>query len=160
MSSGTILWWHPQDPHREWRCSEPTKQERFFFLNVTLVAVNLFHKMWIYIHIFYHCNPEVTQVVILLIIWMSMDFTDDQSTLVQVMAWCRQATSHYLSQCWTRSLMPSGVTRPQWFNRKQRPICLNHVLFESQSPGNLPHLLTLLLLKPHYSRITTVKPLI
>ena len=32
------------------------------------------------------------------LIWMSMDFTDDQSTLVQVMAWCRQATSHYLSQ--------------------------------------------------------------
>ena len=26
---------------------------------------------------------------------MAPDFTDDQSTLVQVMAWCRQATSHY-----------------------------------------------------------------
>ena len=35
-----------------------------------------------------------------------------QSTLVQVMAWCRQATSHYLSQCWPRSLSPYGVTRP------------------------------------------------
>ena len=23
------------------------------------------------------------------LIWMSLDFTDDQSTLVQVMAWCR-----------------------------------------------------------------------
>ena len=32
-------------------------------------------------------------------IWMSLDFTGDQSTLVQVMAWCHQATSHYLSQC-------------------------------------------------------------
>ena len=47
------------------------------------------------------------------LIWMSLDFTDDQSTLVQVMAWCRQATSHYLSQCWPRSLSPYGVTRPQ-----------------------------------------------
>ena len=28
---------------------------------------------------------------------MSSDLTDDKSTLVQVMAWCRQATSHYLS---------------------------------------------------------------
>ena len=46
--------------------------------------------------------------------WMSLDFTDDQSTLVQVMAWCRQATSHYLSQCWPRSMSPYGVTRPQW----------------------------------------------
>ena len=48
------------------------------------------------------------------LIRMSLDFTDDQSTLVQVMAWCRQATSHYLSQCWPRSLSPYGVTRPQW----------------------------------------------
>ena len=47
-------------------------------------------------------------------IWMSLDFTDDQSTLVQVMAWCRQATSHYLSQYWPRSLLPYGITRPQW----------------------------------------------
>ena len=46
--------------------------------------------------------------------WMSMDLTDDKSTLVQVMAWCRQATSHYLSQCWPRSMSPYDVTRPQW----------------------------------------------
>ena len=44
---------------------------------------------------------------------MSLDLTDDKSTLVQVMAWCRQATSHYLSQCWPRSLSPYDVTRPQ-----------------------------------------------
>ena len=50
------------------------------------------------------------------LIWMSLDFTDDQSTLVQVMAWCRQATSHYLSQCWPRYLSPYGVTRSQWVN--------------------------------------------
>ena len=47
---------------------------------------------------------------------MSLDLTDDESTLVQVMAWCRQATSHYLSQCWHRSLSPYGVTRPHWVN--------------------------------------------
>ena len=45
---------------------------------------------------------------------MSLDLADDKSTLVQVMAWCRQATSHYLNQCWLRSLSPYGVTRPQW----------------------------------------------
>ena len=27
--------------------------------------------------------------------WMPLDLTDDKSTLVQVMAWCRQATRHY-----------------------------------------------------------------
>ena len=45
---------------------------------------------------------------------MSLDLTDDKSTLVQVMAWCRQATSHYMSQCWPRSLSPYGVAKPQW----------------------------------------------
>ena len=48
--------------------------------------------------------------------WMEQDLTDDKSTLVQVMAWCRQATSHYLNQCWLSSLSPYGVTRPQWVN--------------------------------------------
>ena len=42
--------------------------------------------------------------------------TDHYSTLVQVMAWCPQATSHYLSQCWPRSLLPYDVTRPQCVN--------------------------------------------
>ena len=32
--------------------------------------------------------------------WMPLDITDDKPNLVQVMAWCRQATSHYLSQFW------------------------------------------------------------
>ena len=35
------------------------------------------------------------------LIWMSLDFT----------SW-----SHYLSQCWPRSLSPYGVTRPHWDN--------------------------------------------
>ena len=48
--------------------------------------------------------------------WISLDFTDGKSTLVQVMAWCHQATSHYLNQCWPRSMSPYGVTRPQWVN--------------------------------------------
>ena len=32
------------------------------------------------------------------------------------MAWCHQATSHYLNQCWPRSMSPYGITRPQWVN--------------------------------------------
>ena len=48
--------------------------------------------------------------------WMPLDLTDDKSTLVQVMAWCGQAPSHYLSQCWPRFMSPSGVTRPHIVN--------------------------------------------
>ena len=50
----------------------------------------------------------------LALIWMLLDLTNDRSTLVQVKAWRRQATSHYLSQCWPRAVSPNGVTRPEW----------------------------------------------
>ena len=58
--------------------------------------------------------------------WMPIDFTDDKSILVQVMAWCHQATSHYLSQCWPRSMSPNGVTKAQWVNF--------HLFFMTASP--------------------------
>ena len=61
--------------------------------------------------------------------WMAMDLTDDKSALVQVMAWCRQATSHYLSQCWPRSVLPYGITRPQCVE-------IMHKMFNSLKPGN------------------------
>ena len=32
------------------------------------------------------------------------------------MAWCCQAASHYLNQCWSRSMLPYGVIRPQRVN--------------------------------------------
>ena len=48
--------------------------------------------------------------------WMPQHRTSEKSTLVQVMAWCHQATSHYLNQCWTRSPTPYGITGPQWVN--------------------------------------------
>ena len=39
------------------------------------------------------------------------------------MAWCRQATSHYLSQCWPRSMSPHGITRPQWVKSYWTAFC-------------------------------------
>ena len=40
--------------------------------------------------------------------WLSLDLTDDKSALVQAMAWCSQATNHYLSQRWPRSMALQG----------------------------------------------------
>ena len=54
---------------------------------------------------------------LLVLRWMRQNTFGDKSTLVQVMAWCHQAPSHYLSQCWPRSVPPYDVTRPQWVNR-------------------------------------------
>ena len=72
---------------------------------------------WILVIAGWGISSEIT------LIWTSLDFTNDQSTLVQVMACCRQATSHYLSPCWPRSLSPSGVTRPKWVKEQDSPLC-------------------------------------
>ena len=64
--------------------------------------------------------------------WMPQNITD-KSTLVQVMAWCCQAASYYLSQCWPRSMSPYGVIRPQWVNTysnrliSQIPQCIRQI---------------------------------
>ena len=47
---------------------------------------------------------------------MPQDLTNEQSILVQVMAWCHQAPSHYMSKCWLRSMRPYAVTRQQRVN--------------------------------------------
>ena len=46
--------------------------------------------------------------------WILRYSFDNKSTLVQVMDWCYQATSHYLSQSCPSSMLPYGVTRAQW----------------------------------------------
>ena len=76
--------------------------------------------------------------------WIPRDLTDDKSTLVQVMACCCQATSHYLSQCWPSSMSPYGVIRPQWVNK----ICNNFSL-STHRPGSI--------LKSHLFDIFTTK---
>ena len=63
---------------------------------------------------------------------MSLDLTLDKSALVQVMAWCRQATSHYLSQCWPRYMSPYGVTRSQWVK------ALDAIAWQREFPVGFP----------------------
>ena len=40
--------------------------------------------------------------------WMSHHILDDESKLAEGMAWCCQATNHYMSQCWPSSVSPYG----------------------------------------------------
>ena len=58
---------------------------------------------------------------------MSQSLTDDKSTLVQVMDWCRQATSHYLNRCWPRPMSPYGFTRPQWVKWISEQVTSHHL---------------------------------
>ena len=49
-----------------------------------------------------------------------LDLTDDNSTLGQVMAWCRQASTHCLSQCWPRFMSP--MTLLHWVNGRRSKV--------------------------------------
>ena len=51
---------------------------------------------------------------------MPQNSGNDKSTLIQLMAWCRKATSHYLSQCWPKAMSPYGITGPRWVNSHGR----------------------------------------
>ena len=42
---------------------------------------------------------------------MLQNLTNERSTLAQVMAWCHEATSHCMSQCWPRSMSPYSITK-------------------------------------------------
>ena len=75
---------------------------------------------------------------------MPLNLTDDKSTLVQVMAWCRQATSHYLSQCWPRSMSPNGVTRPQWVKSYTAPVLVLPIMRRSMRGRVMTKLWTLM----------------
>ena len=62
---------------------------------------------------------------------MPLNPPDDMSTLFQVMAWWRQAASHYLNQCQSRFMSPYGIIRPQWvkdpshFNLVYEILCIS-----------------------------------
>ena len=73
------------------------------------------------------------------------------------MAWCHQATSHYLTQCWPRSVSPHGIPRPQWVNTcnlsfqlqisvepSKEPLCNTHLMSPSlvKSPLGISCLFT------------------
>ena len=47
---------------------------------------------------------------------MSLNVTDNKSTLVQVMAWCLDSTKSLPEQMLCQISSPCGVTRPQWVN--------------------------------------------
>ena len=72
--------------------------------------------------------------------WMPLDLIDDKSTLVQVIAWCHQATSHYLRQCWPRSVSPNGITRPQWVKAHVSNYIQEHFLWNCYQVNDTGHL--------------------
>ena len=64
------------------------------------VTVMYYHMLWIQ---FMGTSCEIA------LRWMPQNTFDGKSILVQVMAWCHQATSHYLSWYWPRCMSPYVV---------------------------------------------------
>ena len=65
--------------------------------------------------------------------WLSLDITDDKSTLVQAVASYHQATSHYLNQCLPRSLMP--ITHNHHHHQSSSSIINHNRQYKSVFPG-------------------------
>ena len=80
--------------------------------------------------------------------WMPLDLAD-KSKLVHVVAWCCQATSHHLRQCWPRFKLPYGITRPHWVNPCDTEILLGkikiHLLILSFLNIEMAHAVVILL---------------
>ena len=70
-------------------------------------------SIWLYLEIFFCKYVQMH----------ASNLTDNKWALVQVMAWCRQAISHYLSQCWPRAMSPYGVTGLQWVKTALWGVC-------------------------------------
>ena len=61
--------------------------------------------IYIYTHIYIYINlPSL----------MIQNLCIEKSTLVPLMAWCRQAAIYCMCQRWLRSMSPYGVTMPEW----------------------------------------------
>ena len=79
--------------------------------------------------------------------WIPLNLTDDKSTLVQLMAWCCQTTSHYLIQCWPSSiasLSHNELTGNKPLLEAMIDICMYTLLglIELKQPGSLATILT------------------
>ena len=93
----------------------PQMVYEFITVNVNSLAPGAIK--WNFIYVIFNLLLEIDGGGIscdIVIRKMSQDLIVDKSILAQVLAWCFQATSHYLSQCWPRSMPPYGVIRPQW----------------------------------------------
>ena len=104
-----------------WKCHLPKWRPSCPGLNVLNHAIrvdplslgrcmNMFKKIWFWMTIV----ASISWALSAKLHWD--EGQNSKLTLVQVMTWCRQATSYYLSQCRHSSLLPYGITWPQWVN--------------------------------------------
>ena len=64
-------------------------------------------NLWTHVWIKFMSSCEIA------LSWMPQNTLHDMSALIQMMAWCQKATSHYLCQCWPSSASPYGFILSQ-----------------------------------------------
>ena len=80
-----------------WPLKDVQKSKKIYFSNEHL-------SLWIY-----WCTNKMS-------IYWRLRFLSQHWFRLSVMARCRQATSQNLRQWWPKSVLPYGVTKPQWVN--------------------------------------------
>ena len=66
------------------------------------------------ISVWFYCLVSSHLMMMLGLRWMLWNLYDDMSILVQVMAWCLEATNDHQIQSWYKSMSPCDVNKPQW----------------------------------------------
>ena len=101
-------WWFETPPRpllRHCNAKWPRFRRRHFQMHFREWKVQMLFSDWSLDH--------STGIVIMGMLWGN---NDGKPSLVLEMAWCHQATSHCMDQCWQRPMTPYGVTRPQLVN--------------------------------------------
>ena len=82
------------------------------------------------------------------------------SILAQLMAWCLQAASHYLIQCWPRSMVPYDVNRPQCIKSTYRWLIARLCCLQCVSNGDtvvLPWAIDIIMSHLFYRFLSTLR---
>ena len=115
LSAGTVKQSKAREHWTLLKKSRWTAHNAFIFSHYTFIAnVNSQFGLNQYYSSLLH-QITITGIMIIsietAITWIAQDLTNVyRSILVQVMAWCHQAPSHYLKQHWAKSVIPYGVT--------------------------------------------------
>ena len=115
---------------------------------ITFVLIPLW-QIWMR---FYKCNFHCCLPISIfryiydnVLSWILRVLTDDYSKVVQVLAYCCQATRHYLNQYWPRLMPPYGNTRHKYLFLTVYKLSQFPIAFVNKIRTNTPPTLLLII---------------
>ena len=101
VTSKAALWCFPRvHDIQEWDMVYTTKTLGHV-LWLVMHLISLVDLLWVsmIVKTMQYVPQNMSTCMLCFVLWMPQKFTIEKPALVQVMAWCHRATSHYLSQC-------------------------------------------------------------